>query len=125
MNRITTVSALVLVAACRGRAAMAQGGVGESMLLQEPVWLLRSAGHQQLVWFERGARGVELVACSRGSNCRAPVLFDDRGLRVAGTVDVSFQSAPASSNVPIFESPSGALLMPAWVVPVAGSRTGH
>ena len=126
MNRLVSVSALVILAAFGAKAAIAQHPSTESTLLKESIWLLQSGKDQQFVWFEPGREsGVELVMCRGNLNCRTPVIFDDHGFHVETGHGLNFPFALTTPNVPIFASQGGSFLMPAWVVPVAGSRTGH
>lgn len=125
MQRIAILATIVVVSAFGSQAALAQPHTAGPVLLKEPTWILQSGKLQQIAWFESSPKGgVELVVCTREPNCRTPVIFDNRGFYLSKT-GINFPSDLASRNVPIFASPDGSLLMPAWVVPLGGSRTGH
>jgi hypothetical protein len=126
MNQTIVTSIFAGLTVWGTQAAVAQESGVESMLLKQSTWLLQSGRDLRVVWFESGPEGgVELVTCPRELKCRAPVAFDNRGFDLGGNIGIRFPSDLASRNVPIFASPGGSVLMPAWVIPTVGVQAGH
>ena len=90
----------------------------ESRLLAEPMWLLLDAdGASKQVWFERRSAGLQMVRCADSAACVRPATVSGPSVRVQGF------DAP----IPVWPArPAGPMtLVPAWVVPVSTSRSGH
>ena len=115
--RSKTLWASLAMAVFAGTAA-AQPRDVESRLLAEPMWLLQDVdGASKQVWFERRGGSLQLVRCADSAACSRPATASGDAVRVPG-FDAPIAVWPAR--------PAGSMtLVPAWVVPVSSSRSGH
>lgn len=87
----------------------AQPVPAQGCLEAEPLWILLDRdGAATHVWFEREGPQLRMMRCATGTPaCRVPM--------------PNWRSLGGD----VYGSESGMRLLPAWMVPTGGSRTGH
>jgi hypothetical protein len=117
-----------VAAACAAAASMAAPSALElkRILLSEPLWIVQPQdGRPTQVWFALEQEKVVLISCDRPVGCTLPVSLEAGGFAVLGRDGARTFWLMHESGPEFRTAGDAAQLVPAWVVPTAGARTGH